>query len=155
MEQVSEREVHLEKYKMIALEYLTPELLAHFGEPCKIDITDQQNFRFDEIVMRLVQMVWGREAERQEHQWPANWWEAFKDRWFPKWAKGRWPIRYSKCVLTARELYSKVAMPEREHTIVILKSVYDRAAARVKCPYCGHKNLVQATFCAYCDEMID
>lgn len=23
---------------------------------------------------------------------PLNWWEHFKDRWFPLWAKGRWPV---------------------------------------------------------------
>ena len=27
--------------------------------------------------------------------YPRDWWEAFKDRWFPFWAKCRWPVRYS------------------------------------------------------------
>jgi hypothetical protein len=25
--------------------------------------------------------------------WPDGWWQAFKDRWFPRWAKARWPVR--------------------------------------------------------------
>lgn len=25
---------------------------------------------------------------------PADWWEHFKERWFPDWAKQRWPVRY-------------------------------------------------------------
>lgn len=31
-----------------------------------------------------------------EYQWPATWKEAFKERWFPRWAKKRWPIYYRK-----------------------------------------------------------
>lgn len=25
---------------------------------------------------------------------PANWWEHFKQRWYPKWALKRWPVLY-------------------------------------------------------------
>lgn len=25
---------------------------------------------------------------------PANWWQHFKQRWFPKWALRRWPVLY-------------------------------------------------------------
>ena len=28
-----------------------------------------------------------------ELRWPDGWWQALKDRWFPAWAKGRWPVR--------------------------------------------------------------
>jgi len=31
-----------------------------------------------------------------EYQWPATWWDAFKERWFPAWAKRRWPVRHRK-----------------------------------------------------------
>lgn len=31
-----------------------------------------------------------------EYQWPATWRDAFKERWFPSWAKRRWPVRYEK-----------------------------------------------------------
>ena len=27
-------------------------------------------------------------------KWPATWWDAFKDRWYPQWARDRWPVRY-------------------------------------------------------------
>jgi hypothetical protein len=29
-------------------------------------------------------------------RYPADWWEAVKDRWFPRWAKRRWPVRWAK-----------------------------------------------------------
>jgi len=31
-----------------------------------------------------------------EYRWPATWRDAFKERWFPAWAKRRWPVRYRK-----------------------------------------------------------
>lgn len=27
-------------------------------------------------------------------RWPRTWWDALKDRWFPSWAKTRWPPQY-------------------------------------------------------------
>lgn len=31
-----------------------------------------------------------------EYRWPATWWDAVKERWYPTWAKRRWPVRYEK-----------------------------------------------------------
>lgn len=31
---------------------------------------------------------------KAETQWPADWWQAFKDRWFPAWALKLWPVEY-------------------------------------------------------------
>lgn len=28
------------------------------------------------------------------HKYPKDWWQAVKERWFPKWAKNKWPIKY-------------------------------------------------------------
>jgi len=27
-------------------------------------------------------------------RWPKDWWQAFKDRWFPAWALKRWPVQW-------------------------------------------------------------
>ena len=55
----------------------------------------------------------GREIERIECRWPADWWEAVKQRWFPKWMLKRWPVQEEVRRLTARELYPKVVMPDK------------------------------------------
>lgn len=31
-----------------------------------------------------------------DYQWPATWQDAFKERWFPGWARRRWPVRYRR-----------------------------------------------------------
>lgn len=27
------------------------------------------------------------------HNYPENWWQAFKDRWYPRWYLHRWPVK--------------------------------------------------------------
>ena len=49
------------------------------------------DFRRDQMVYQLSMMVaaW---REQRILRVPANWWEHFKQRWFPKWALKRWPV---------------------------------------------------------------
>lgn len=48
------------------------------------------------MVAELTAYVARMEVERIQfkRQWPADWWQAFKERWFPKWLKDRFPVRY-------------------------------------------------------------
>lgn len=34
-----------------------------------------------------------------------NWWDAFKERWFPAWAKKRWPVKYAMKKWTIETVY--------------------------------------------------
>jgi hypothetical protein len=29
-------------------------------------------------------------------RWPKTWWDAFKERWFPNWAKAKWPPQWER-----------------------------------------------------------
>lgn len=51
-------------------------------------------------VWLLEEMVMQDRAE-----WPANWWEAFKERWFPAWLKKRYPVRYEGIEWDCRFVY--------------------------------------------------
>lgn len=50
------------------------------------------------MVIEVHRQLYGREVhshrrtELGEHV-PEDWWQAFKERWFPKWALRRWPAR--------------------------------------------------------------
>lgn len=41
---------------------------------------------------------------------PADWWQHFKLRWFPKWAKKKWPVRYEW--VTAYHVFPEIPIPE-------------------------------------------
>jgi len=42
-------------------------------------------------------------------EWPADWKQAFKMRWFPAWMLGRWPVRMTRLAITFR---AKALYPE-------------------------------------------
>jgi len=34
--------------------------------------------------------------EDDAFDYPRDWWQAFKERWYPEWAKRKWPIVYNR-----------------------------------------------------------
>jgi len=44
--------------------------------------------------------------------WPADWWQALKDRWFPIWAKRRWPVRWRSRSFRAVMFFPQITIPE-------------------------------------------
>ena len=104
----------LERMRVVVLQYVTEELAEKFAIAPKAELSLHTQFMSNEIVLRIVQEVYGRQLEKVEASYPRDWWQAFKDRWFPGWAKQRWPVRRKHIELIARELYPKMALPERE-----------------------------------------
>jgi hypothetical protein len=39
-------------------------------------------------------MIWGENVHNIDY--PLDWWQAFKDRWFPEWLKKRYPVLWKK-----------------------------------------------------------
>lgn len=48
------------------------------------------------LVLQMRSHVHGMTRERitVNERWPTDWWQAFKERWLPKWALDRWPVQY-------------------------------------------------------------
>lgn len=75
----------------------------------------------DRILYRLRADILGkrmdeRTVESERVQYPCNWIEAVKERWFPKWAKKKWPVRYTVKQLSVRVrfdvLYPEIEVPQ-------------------------------------------
>lgn len=113
--------VQLERMTFAVQQYITEELAADFANAPQVKLHSHVDFMVGGMVVELRQHIYGRIAEQEEVKYPADWWEAFKGRWFPAWAKERWPVRYRWITLTARELYPMVKMPRHKHAIVIQK----------------------------------
>ena len=113
--------VELERMKLVAVQYITDELAEQFAIEAKVDLSLHSSFRFDDIVLRVVQEVYGRQVESKAVRYPADWWQAFKNHWLPTWALKRWPIVWRTERLEAWEVYPKVEMPEVERRIIIRK----------------------------------
>lgn len=61
--------------------------------------------------------VWAQDGQTIDIEYPRDWREAFKQRWFPAWAKKRWPVVTVRHVINADLLYPniRILMPKEQH----------------------------------------
>lgn len=58
----------------------------------------------DAMVMRLYASIYGRKCDHQVVvKSPADWWQAFRERWFPRIWLQTYPLRYKETVVCAEE----------------------------------------------------
>lgn len=57
----------------------------------------------------------------QPVKYPADWWQHFKLRWFPKWAKKRWPVRFSVTEFVATHVYPQLTTHYGKQYASVLK----------------------------------
>lgn len=55
------------------------------------------------VAIKLKSHVLGQERDCKSVSvsYPSTWWDAFKERWFPLWAKRRWPVKRTTETLKA------------------------------------------------------
>ena len=84
------------------------------GNAQEIECIDLQDLR-GKIVATFKTAVWAEDAGRQFVVFPADWWQAVKERWFPAWALRRWPVKYQRWTLDVKVLYLdfKYALPDQ------------------------------------------
>jgi hypothetical protein len=70
----------------------------------------------DEFVVAIEAWMWGVKGESITY--PKDWWQAFKGRWFPAWAKRRWPIIVEH--FTPWRVFQGLAIPEGTRTVDLL-----------------------------------
>ena len=125
-------QVHLERMKLVATKWFSEELAAEIA--CAPDIRLNQNFEWgcNDLAMQIRYKIAGKITAEEMATYPADWWEAFKDRWFSPWMKNRWPVRYKSVHITARELYPKMALPDRDGRIIIDRYDWGHSKQRIK-----------------------
>jgi len=57
-----------------------------------------------------------------QRQWPLNWKEAVKERWFPAWMKRRWPVQYAH--IEIREVLACKRAPDNDRVRYTLSEVW-------------------------------
>ena len=93
--------------KLLALRTIADPFWREAEVP-KIEATRLWRWLNDDLCVR---MTWKLATRRiAEYRWPATWRDAFKERWFPEWAKRRWPVLYREVDL--QELYACKRPPE-------------------------------------------
>lgn len=74
------------------------------------------------MVMQIRADVAAQSIDPVSYRYPSTWWDAFKERWFPSWALGRWPARHTSGELNAVVIYPQIKLPQEGHNIQIWKT---------------------------------
>lgn len=87
-----------------ASEHKTVQLeLRHFYAQTRIsELVAVENIHIEQVihqsvgdlVLQLRACVAGERIS--EINYPSDWWQAFKQRWFPVWAQKRWPVKWDR-----------------------------------------------------------
>ena len=113
----------LEKLLIGFEQRIAPELL---GTGVKIE------YVMEGVRIQVRGYVWSQEPSRYETKYPRDWWQAVKERWFPKWLLERFPIEYKHFIVDARIIYPdfKIHMSKEQHILKLSKITADYYAPR-------------------------
>lgn len=96
-------------------------LLADLND-ASLSVTE--DFITGDLVVTLRSFIWSRKIADQDVRYPATWWDAFKARWFPRWAQRRWPVVERVVSFTAHHDYPGLRVHNHEPTIRIDRVEY-------------------------------
>ncbi|KKM45484.1 hypothetical protein LCGC14_1560710 [marine sediment metagenome] len=65
------------------------------------------------LVYRLRYEILGHELNARIVSYPADWWQAFRLRWFPAWWLSRWPVRYTEERIRLLAFYPQIPIDQR------------------------------------------
>lgn len=71
----------------------------------------------DNLVIALTAHVVGQQLKVAAIKAPATWWDAVKERFFPRWLRRLMPVEYRLEVITAYALYPEIALPDSKHLL--------------------------------------
>lgn len=61
----------------------------------RLELKDLADYTAAGLVAQLEAFLYGEEASHSvQFSAPADWWQHFKDRWFPHWLRKRFPVQY-------------------------------------------------------------
>ena len=110
---------------MFAVMASIPRRLAEdFAQQADVGYTLMDDWMNDVLTISVKQRIFGKQILYEEISYPADWKQAFKERWFPTWAKSRWPVRYTKKTFDVKELVPSLAIPNHKSFIYTQVSDY-------------------------------
>jgi hypothetical protein len=118
-------EVELERIRYCVFQTVTEKLAGEFALPLTVEISDTLDWFSDGIVLCIRQDTFGRALDKVEIKYPADWWQAFKQRWFPKWILKRYPVIETVQVIDIKALYPTIDIQEHKAILNVWESDYN------------------------------
>lgn len=109
-------------YKEIILERLTYAAQTHLSERFAIEpkvSVDYLRPEFRGMTATIRQDILCHKLETVKVKYPRDWWQSFKERWFPEWMLEKCPIEYERKKLEARVLLPKIDIPADQYEMYL------------------------------------
>ena len=122
-DKVETREITLKRVAYGCQQYLD-------NESCLFDASfDLERSVMGGMIASIRGYVWAEHIDDYQRRWPADWWQHFKERWFPAWALKRWPVRYDGFDIERIAVYPefKAVKPHQQHYIHVNATSYNPA----------------------------
>lgn len=104
----------LSKQRVAALKAISKAVLKN------ATISAEMHTLLDTLFVRLESYIWKADDHRElAARFPATWWDAFKLRWFPRWAELRWPSNYKEVWATTSILYPDLILPDQRYATML------------------------------------
>lgn len=73
----------------------------------------------DNMLARIQGYIWSERVGHNEIKYPLDWFQAFKERWFPVWVKKKYPIKYQYYRFNLKAIYPKlrISLPKESHVM--------------------------------------
>lgn len=113
--------IQLERFRFALQHAVSASEFENLRDNLRLDIERDMHMRC--LLVRLEKEILGERLGTHAVRYPADWWQAAKERWFPIWAIRRWPVWYTQHVYEARALYPRVAMPGEYHRYHVVHQV--------------------------------
>lgn len=97
------------KLSKVNFEKLRHCISQHFKCIADFEVAFDRDFYQQNIVAIFRSEILGK-SKKFEFKYPMDWAEAFKERWFPKWLRKKYPVRYTVLMVDAQAVWEDFAM---------------------------------------------
>jgi len=99
-----------------------PEFLMSVMD--KAQLFSEIDKRTGDLVLQLSARIPGKVFDRQEHYYPSDWWQAFKERWLKSALSKRvfGPVRYTLISMEASASYPSLSVPNHNPFVQVTLS---------------------------------
>lgn len=104
-------------YKQIVLSKVRLNAIVAVSRHMLLDarLTEMDDFIANAFRLQLDGFLWGKTIERHEVSYPADWWQAIKERWMPAWVKSIWPVKMKRIELDLKAIWPTLRMMVPDH----------------------------------------
>lgn len=105
--------MNLAAHRLRQSRIIDPELFEHvsFGMEKLVDL-------YGQMLIDLKLTVYGKDHGPPEIiRYPADWWQALKERFAPAWFRDRYPVKFTEHTISLREFYPHIR-PFREDAVM-------------------------------------